>query len=109
MKEKKDRVDDALNATRAAVAEGVIPGGGIALIKATENLNGIKFENDEQKEGSKIILEACQEPFNCIINNAGSNPEVILNQVYDARPSNKTEESSVNYGYDARNEGSRHD
>ena len=100
MKEKKDRVDDALNATRAAVAEGVIPGGGIALIKASQSLNGIEFENDEQKEGSKIILEACQEPFNCIINNTGLNSEVILNQISDA----SNEGSSENYGYDARNE-----
>ena len=100
MKEKKDRVDDALNATRAAVAEGVIPGGGIALIKASQSLNGIEFENDEQKEGSKIILEACQEPFNCIINNTGLNSEVILNQINDA----SNEGSSENYGYDARNE-----
>jgi chaperonin GroEL len=104
MKEKKDRVDDALHATRAAVAEGIIPGGGIALIRATEDLNGIEFENDEQKEGSKIIIDACKEPFNCIISNAGLNPELILNQIYDARPSNETEESSVNYGYDARSE-----
>ena len=100
MKEKKDRVDDALNATRAAVAEGVIPGGGIALIKASQSLNGIEFENDEQKEGSKIILEACQEPFNCIINNTGLNSEVILNQISDA----SNEGSSENYGYDARSE-----
>ena len=104
MKEKKDRVDDALNATRAAVAEGVVPGGGMALIGAAQDVNGVEFENDEQKEGSKIILDACTEPFNCIISNTGLNSEVILNQIHDTQRDNRKKKSIINYGYDARNE-----
>ena len=79
LKEKKDRVEDALAATRAAVDEGIVPGGGIALMRAIQDLerrNKIKFDNDEQKEGFNIIMKACKSPFNTICENAGINGEV---------------------------------
>tara|TARA_R110001592_G_scaffold215613_1_gene468989 strand:+ start:2586 stop:4211 length:1626 start_codon:yes stop_codon:yes gene_type:complete len=94
LKEKKDRVEDALAATRAAVDEGVVAGGGIALRKAIEKLD-LDLENDDQKEGAKIIIEACKAPFNHIMENAGLNPEVIWN---------KLEDKSDTVGFDARKE-----
>ena len=81
IKEKKDRIDDALGATAAAVAEGILPGGGIALYRAyLDVMCDIEGENDfigDEKVGSKILLDSCKSPFNEIIKNAGKNPEVI--------------------------------
>jgi chaperonin GroEL len=93
MKEKKDRVEDALNATRAALDEGIIPGGGIALMRCLETPN--TFENSDQALGAKIIEKACSAPFKYIMENAGLNPEVIWEKVKD-----KVE----TVGYDARKE-----
>ena len=79
LKEKKDRVEDALSATRAAVDEGIVPGGGIALMRSIQDLerrNTIKFDNDDQKEGFNIIMKSCKSPFNTICQNAGVNGEV---------------------------------
>ena len=106
MKEKKDRVEDALHATRAAINEGIVPGGGIALAKASSDIEipSEEFENQEQLAGSNLILRACRAPFRSIMENAGLNSEVIWNNIYDSRPGNEPESNSNNYGYDARNE-----
>jgi len=96
MKEKKDRVEDALAATRAAINEGIVPGGGTALMNARKSATSLKGENDTQDEGIGIILKACASPFNTILENAGLNAEVIWNKIQ--------EEESENYGYDARTE-----
>ena len=97
MKEKKDRVDDALHATRAAVAEGIIPGGGVALLKASDVLINTAFhtklENADQQLGANIIQSAIQSPFKTIISNAGGSPDVIINKV---------KELGGNFGYNAR-------
>tara|TARA_R110002073_G_C9455121_1_gene578347 strand:- start:420 stop:2039 length:1620 start_codon:yes stop_codon:yes gene_type:complete len=93
MKEKKDRVEDALNATRAALDEGIVPGGGIALMRCL-NINA-EFENADQELGYKIIEKACKAPFNTIMTNAGLNPEVIWS---------KLDTSSDTSGFDARKE-----
>ena len=70
MKEKKDRVDDALAATKAAIEEGIIPGGGVALIRAGEKLNNLNGENDDENTGVQIIATAIQEPLRQIVSNA---------------------------------------
>jgi chaperonin GroEL len=97
MKEKKDRVDDALHATRAAVAEGIVPGGGVALLKAADVLVNTAFhinlENADQQLGANIIQSAIQSPFKTIISNAGGSPDVIINKV---------KELGGNFGYNAR-------
>ena len=98
LKEKKDRVDDALAATRAAVDEGIIPGGGVALMRVANNIDikdEIECDNDDQKTGVEIVIEACKSPFNRIMENAGLNPEVIWNKI------DSTNKSS---GFDARTE-----
>ncbi len=71
VKERKDRVDDAMHATRAAVQEGIVPGGGVALVKSIAALDGLKVENDDQKVGINIIRQALQAPARQIANNAG--------------------------------------
>jgi len=104
MKEKKDRVEDALAATRAAIDEGIVPGGGIALMLARSSATSLKGENDTQNEGISIILKACSSPFNTIMENAGLNADVIWNNIYDSRPDGKSEAFSNSYGYDVRRE-----
>ena len=81
MKEKKDRFDDALHATRAAVEEGIIPGGGTAYIRAIESLSAIKPENEDEKLGVEIIRRAVEEPLRQIVANAGLEGSVIVNKV----------------------------
>ena len=71
MKEKKDRVDDALHATRAAVEEGIVPGGGVAYIRAIEVLNKLKGDNEDETTGIKIVKRALEEPLRQIVDNAG--------------------------------------
>merc|ERR1712146_322365 len=71
MKEKKDRVDDALHATRAAIEEGIVPGGGVALVRAGESLKKIKGENDDESTGIQIIANSIEEPLKQIVRNAG--------------------------------------
>jgi chaperonin GroEL len=97
MKEKKDRVDDALHATRAAVAEGIVAGGGIALVKISDTLINTEFisklENDDQRLGANIIQSAIQSPFRTIISNAGGSPDVVINKV---------KEMGGNFGFNAR-------
>lgn len=94
MKEKKDRIDDALHATRAAVEEGIVAGGGVALIRAKQAITGLKGANDDQNAGIGIVLRALEEPARCIAYNAGDSADVILNEI-----SSKT----GNYGYNAAN------
>ena len=84
MKEKKDRVDDALNATKAAVEEGIIPGGGIALRRFTDV--NISYENEDQSIGGDILIKACHAPFNTIMKNAGLNAEVIYSKLNGSGP-----------------------
>ena len=92
MKEKKARVEDALHSTRAAVEEGVVPGGGVALIRARSAIDNIKVANDEQRIGVNILKRALEEPLRQIVNNAGEEASVILNSVADGKG---------NYGYNA--------
>ena len=93
MKAKKDRVDDALNATRAAVEEGYLPGGGVAYIRAAEALKGLKGENDDQTTGIHIIERAIEEPLRQIAANAGVEASVIINKI---------REGKGDFGYNAR-------
>ncbi len=92
MKEKKDRVDDALHATRAAVEEGVVAGGGTALIRAIKSLDGLTGDNPDQAHGVAIARRAMEEPLRQIVANAGGEPSVVVNQVAG---------ESGNYGYNA--------
>jgi len=92
MKEKKARVEDALHATRAAVEEGVVPGGGVALVRAVAELGKLKGDNHDQDMGVKILLRAAEEPLRQIVANAGEDGSVVLNKVRDGKG---------NYGYNA--------
>jgi len=85
MKEKKDRVHDALSATRAAVEEGIVPGGGVAYIRAINSLQGIKVENDDEQTGIEIVKRAIEEPLRQIVNNAGKEGAVIVQKVRDGK------------------------
>ncbi|HAW45502.1 MAG TPA: chaperonin GroEL [Sutterella sp.] len=93
MKEKKARVDDALHATRAAVEEGVVAGGGVALIRAQRAICGLVGDNDEQNAGIKIVLRAMEEPMRQIVMNAGVEPSVVVNAVANGEGA---------YGYNAQ-------
>ncbi|MCW5689262.1 MAG: chaperonin GroEL, partial [Pseudolabrys sp.] len=95
VKERKDRVDDAMHATRAAVEEGILPGGGIALLRATEALKKIKTQNDDQKVGVDIVRKAIQAPARQIALNAGEDGSVIVGKVL--------EKDQYSYGFDAQN------
>ncbi len=105
MKEKKDRVEDALNATRAAIDEGIIPGGGVALMQAVNKLDAVG-ENSEQEAGIEIIRYACEAPFRAIMENAGLTADVIWNdikaEIKNTRKAHKA--GNKNIGFDARNE-----
>ena len=93
MKEKKARVEDALHATRAAVEEGIVPGGGVALLRARANIK-IKGDNPDQDAGIKIVLRAMEEPLRMIVTNAGEEASVVVNKVL---------EGTGNFGYNAAN------
>jgi chaperonin GroEL len=92
MKEKKARVEDALHATRAAVEEGIVPGGGVALIRALVAIKGLKGDNHDQDVGINIARRAMEEPLRQIVSNAGEEPSVVLNKVQDGKG---------NFGYNA--------
>ncbi len=94
VKEKKDRVDDAMHATRAAVEEGILPGGGVALLRATEALKRIRTDNDDQKTGVEIIRKALQAPIRQIANNAGDDGSVVVGKIL--------EKDQYSYGFDAQ-------
>ncbi len=93
MKEKKDRVDDALSATRAAIAEGIVPGGGVAYIRAIESLDGICGDNDDECTGVAIIKRAIEEPLRQIVANAGLEGAVVIQKI---------KEGTGDFGYNAR-------
>jgi len=95
MKEKKDRVEDALGATRAAVEEGIIPGGGVAFVRATDALKELKGENEDETTGIRIIAKAIEEPLRQIAANAGLEGSVIINKV---------REGKGDFGFNARSE-----
>ncbi|NDH64752.1 MAG: chaperonin GroEL, partial [Alphaproteobacteria bacterium] len=95
MKEKKARVEDALHATRAAVEEGIVAGGGVALLRARSALDKLKGDNDEQNAGIKIIARALEEPLRAIVANAGAEPSVVVNKVVEGKGS---------YGFNAQTE-----
>jgi chaperonin GroEL len=94
VKEKKDRVDDALHATRAAVEEGVVPGGGVALLRSGKTLAAVKTSNDDQRTGVEIVRRAVQQPARQIIENAGLDGSVIVGKILD--------EKDYAFGYDAQ-------
>ncbi len=95
MKEKKDRVQDALSATRAAVEEGTVPGGGVAYIRAIEVLEGLKGENEDETTGIEIVKRAIEEPLRQIVGNAGKEGAVVVQKV---------REGKADFGYNARND-----
>src|SRR5450756_1033102 len=94
MKERKARVEDALHATRAAVEEGIVAGGGVALLRARANAGKIAGDNTDQDAGIKIVLRAVEEPLRMIAANAGDEPSVVVNKVAEGKG---------NYGYNAAN------
>jgi len=96
MKDKKARVEDALHATRAAVEEGIVPGGGVAYLRARQALEGkLKGDNHDQEAGIKIVMKALEEPLRIIVDNAGAEPSVVLNKVL---------EDKGNFGFNAQTE-----
>jgi chaperonin GroEL len=96
MKEKKARVEDALHATRAAVEEGIVAGGGVAYLRARANLKGLKGSNADQEAGIKIVLRALEEPARQIVANAGEEPSVVVNKVVEGK---------ANFGFNAATGG----
>ena len=94
VKEKKDRVDDATHATRAAVEEGIVPGGGVALLYAAKALDGLTPENNDQKVGIDIVRRALQVPTRQIAENAGTEGSVVIGKLLDR--------NDPNYGFDAQ-------
>ena len=92
VKEKKDRIDDALHATKAAVEDGIVPGGGVALIRAKQAIKNLKGDNADQQAGINIVLRAMEEPLRCIVSNAGESADVVLAAVIAG---------TGNYGYNA--------
>lgn len=95
MKEKKDRFDDALNATRAAIEEGIIPGGGVALIRAAQSLANMKGDNEDETTGIAIVIRALEEPLRQIVENAGLEGSVVVNKV---------KEGKADFGFNAATE-----
>jgi chaperonin GroEL len=94
VKERKDRVDDAMHATRAAVEEGILPGGGVALLRAVEALKRLQTENEDQKHGVEIVRKALQTPARQIAINAGDDGSVVVGKIL--------EKDQYNFGYDAQ-------
>ena len=95
MKEKKDRVDDALHATRAAIQEGIVPGGGVALLRAVAALDKVSTENDDQKTGVNIVRRALESPLRTIVKNAGGEGSVVVQKVREGKNA---------FGYNARDD-----
>jgi len=96
VKEKKDRVEDALNATRAAVEEGIVPGGGVALLRAKKAVGRIRDENADVQAGINIVLKALEAPIRQIAENAGVEGSIVVGKISD--------EKSETYGFDAQTE-----
>ncbi len=93
VKERKDRVEDAMHATRAAVQEGIVPGGGVALLTASKSLDGLKVSNDDQRAGIDIVRRALQAPLRKIAENAGEDGSIIIGKILESK--------EANYGWDA--------
>jgi chaperonin GroEL len=98
MKEKKARVEDALHATRAAVEEGIVPGGGVALLRAKLAVGKLKGDNHDQDAGITIVLRAMESPLRCIVSNAGDEPSVVVNKVIEGKGSFGYNAASGEYG-----------
>jgi chaperonin GroEL len=96
VKEKKDRVDDALNATRAAVEEGVVPGGGVALLRAKAAVAKLKSDNPDEQAGINIVLKALESPIRQIVENAGGEGSIVVGKI--------TENNSQTFGFNAQND-----
>ncbi|MEL7029533.1 MAG: TCP-1/cpn60 chaperonin family protein, partial [Pseudomonadota bacterium] len=96
VKERKDRVDDALNATRAAVEEGIVAGGGVALLNASKSLDGLTTENQDQEAGVAIVRRALQAPIRQIVQNAGGEGSIVVGKLL--------EQSSATHGFNAQTE-----
>jgi chaperonin GroEL len=96
VKEKKDRVEDALNATRAAVEEGIVPGGGVALLRAKKAVGRIQDENPDVQAGINIVLKALESPLRQIAENAGAEASLVVGKIMD--------DKSETYGFDAQEE-----
>ena len=96
VKEKKDRVDDALNATRAAVEEGIVPGGGVALLRAKKAVEKLKSDNADVQAGINIVLRALEAPIRQIVENAGVEGSIVVGKVLESK--------SDSYGFDAQSE-----
>ena len=94
VKEKKDRVEDALHATRAAVEEGILPGGGVPLLRAAKALEGLKHDNDDQRTGVEIVRKAIQWPARQIVENAGADGSIVVGKIAEAK--------DYSFGYDAQ-------
>src|SRR6516225_1101157 len=94
VKERKDRVDDAMHATRAAVEEGIVPGGGVALLRAVKSLEGLRTENEDQKVGVQIVKKALQTPARWIFQNAGEDGSIVVGKILET--------AKYAYGYDAQ-------
>jgi chaperonin GroEL len=94
VKERKDRVDDAMHATRAAVEEGILPGGGVALLRAVAALKKVRAENDDQKHGIEIVRKALSAPARQIVSNAGEDGSVVVGKIL--------EKDQYGYGFDAQ-------
>ena len=95
MKEKKDRVDDALHATRAAVEEGIVPGGGVAYLRASASLKKLEGANFDEETGIDIVKRAIEEPIRQIVSNAGGEGAVIVQKIHEGK---------ADFGYNARTE-----
>jgi chaperonin GroEL len=95
MKEKKARVEDALHATRAAVQEGIVPGGGVALLRVRKAIEAVRADTEDQAAGIKILLQAIEEPLRRIVGNGGGDAAVVLNKV---------KEGEGNFGFNAATE-----
>ncbi|MBX3523465.1 MAG: chaperonin GroEL, partial [Xanthobacteraceae bacterium] len=96
VKERKDRVDDALNATRAAVEEGIVPGGGVALLRAKKSVGRLKNDNDDVQAGINIVLKALEAPIRQIAENAGVEGSIVVGKI--------TDQNDADYGFDAQTE-----
>ncbi|WP_283806680.1 TCP-1/cpn60 chaperonin family protein, partial [Bradyrhizobium guangdongense] len=94
VKERKDRIDDAMHATRAAVEEGIVPGGGVALLRASEQLKGLRTKNDDQKTGVEIVRKALSWPARQIAINAGEDGSIVVGKVLD--------NEQYSFGFDAQ-------
>ena len=94
MKEKKARVEDAMHATRAAVEEGIVPGGGVALVRCQSALDDLKFKNDDEETGAEIVRRALEEPLRQIVANSGEEGAIVVGKIRDSKDNN--------YGYNAQ-------